>query len=239
MKKIGLVLLLAIVLCIPGCGGKEKAGTSNTKEVDKYASKLKESVGEGVSLPSESVTKVLAKTWNVVGGEDVYVMETDGTGSKNDETFTFESGFDDENHITLKIKMDESEKEELYSISTDTTGYGINLASLSGGKDLYLFPADLEVLQMSDERAAGMIGEWADESGNKYTFDKNGKMKIAGSKSDSEGTYSIVENAEGTLLLNIVVSGGSLEYAYTLDKENTVMELCSPGTETVHQWTKQ
>ena len=79
----------------------------------------------------------------------------------NDEELTFECGFDDEKNITLQMQI--GGKEHLYAISTDDTGYGINLTSLDGGKDLYFLPADLEFLAMDDERAQGIIGEWKDE----------------------------------------------------------------------------
>ena len=47
-----------------------------------------------------------------------------------------------------------------------------------------------------------------------------------------------MEDANGTRLLRIVVSGGSLEYEFTLNEDNTQMDLVSPGTDTVHRWTK-
>lgn len=238
MKKAILTLILAAVLCIPGCGQEKKPSVSTTKEVDQFANDMKEKTGDSVISPSESVTRAISKKWNVIENDDVYVLETDGTGSKNGEEFTFECGFDEENHITLRIQLDQ-DQEELYAITTDTTGYGINLASLNGGKDISLLPADLEFLDMADERAAGILGEWADESGNGYVFEKDGKMKIKGSDGDTKGTYSVVKNAEGKLLLNLVVSGGTLEFEYTLNDGNTEMELISPGTDTIHHWTKQ
>ncbi len=238
MKKALLTLMLAAVLCIPGCSGDKKPSASTTKEVDQFANDMKEKAGNGIISPSESVTKAISKKWNVIENDDVYVLETDGTGSKNGEDFTFECGFDEDNHITLRIKLDQ-DKEELYAITTDTTGYGINLASLNGGKDISLLPADLEFLDMSDERAAAILGEWADESGNKYLFEKDFKMEIKGSDENTKGTYSVVTNAEGKTLLNLVVSGGTLEFEFTLNDGNGEMELKSPGTDTVHHWTKQ
>ena len=38
--------------------------------------------------------------------------------------------------------------------------------------------------------------------------------------------------------LNLVISGGTLEYVYTLSDDGSTVELCSPGTDTVHKWTK-
>lgn len=120
MKKLILTALLMAVACISGCGEKqdsvEKAGISTTEQVDQAANEAKESLGDSVSLPSESVVKVMADTWNVAGSDDVYVMKEDGTGTKNGEPFTFECGFDDENHITLHIVMTDTEEEELYAL---------------------------------------------------------------------------------------------------------------------------
>ena len=113
------------------------------------------------------------------------------------------------------------------------------MESLDGGEDLRLLQADVEFLDMSDERASDLVGIWSDESGNKYEFRKNRKMKIKGSSGVTEGTYSAVQNEEGTLLLNLVVSGGSLEYEYTLSDDGNTLNLVSPGTETVHSWTKE
>ena len=81
-----------------------------------------------------------------------------------------------------------------------------------GGEDLYFLPADLEFLDMTDKRAEGILGEWSDESGNTYKFDEDKSMEIGGESGKTEGTYSVVEDANGTRLLRIVVSGGSLEY---------------------------
>lgn len=246
MKKTVLILLLVTVLGLTGCAGKDsgkadsnKSGKSNTEDVDQFAKEMKDKVGDSVSLPSESVAKAIAKKWIVADSNDIYDIKTDGSGTKNEEAFTFECGFDDENHITLDIKMKDTDEKELYAISTDTTGYGINLTALDKGKDLYLLPEDLEFLEMNDERAAGIIGEWADESGNKYTFKKDNTMKIKGSDSSNKGTYSVVLNAEGTLLLNMAVSGGALEFEYTLSDDEKTMELSNVGTDSSHTWTKQ
>ena len=109
---------------------------------------------------------------------------------------------------------------------------------LDNGKDLRLVPADLEFLGMGDERAAGIVGEWKDQSGNRYVFGKDNCVTIKGSDQDTEGTYSAVQDADGTLLLKLMVPGGSLEFEYKLNEDNTQIELCSPGTDVVHVWTK-
>lgn len=244
MKNLILAVLLAVAACISGCGkeeqdSEEKAGTSTTEQVDQAASDAKESLGDSVSLPSESVVKVMADTWNVVGSDDVYVLEEDGTGTKNGDPLTFECGFDDENHITLRIVMDDTQEEELYALSTDTTGYGVNLTALDGGEDLLFLPADITLLDLSDERAAAIPGEWSDGNGNTYTFKDDNTMVIDDSETETEGTYSVAEDSEGTSLLKIVVEGGALEFEYDLNEDGTEMDLQSPGTTTVHHWTKE
>ena len=238
MKKI-LVLAFVLVLALSGCSEKKKAGESVTEEVDSYAEDMNDTLGDQFSAPSEAVTKAVSGTWIVADSEDTYELKTDGTGRKNDEALTFECGFDDEKNITLKIKMDGSDTEELYAISTDETGYGIRLTALDGGGNLYLLPADIEFLDVNDERAKGIIGKWSDGNGNIYQLNDDMSMEIIGDGGSTEGSFSIVEDKSGTLLMRIVVSGGSLEYEYTLNEDGTQMDLVSPGTDTVHQWTKE
>ena len=42
------------------------------------------------------------------------------------------------------------EKEQLYAIEDDTTGYGLKLKSLDGGKDMELFQSDIKRIDISD-----------------------------------------------------------------------------------------
>lgn len=238
MRKRLVMIALAAMFCLAGCGSGKKAGESTTEEVDKFAKDAKGELGENTLVPSEAVTKSVSDTWNVKGTDEVYALKEDGTGTKDGETFTFECGFDDEKNITLLIRMDDTGDEALYAISTDDTGYGIDLTSLDGGDDITFVPADLEFLDMTDERAAGIVGEWSDESGNSYVFDKDQDMTIKGSDGDTKGTYSAVADEDGNTFFRIVVEGGSLEYEYTLSEDNTKMDLVSPGTDIVHTWTK-
>lgn len=238
MKRKLLSICFAAAVLLTACGSPTPAA-SKTEEVDQAASEMKDTLGDSVQLPSEAVANVLAKTWNVPENGDVYAMQTDGTGTKNGTPFTFKCGFDEDNNITLSVKNDGSEKEDVYAISADKTGYGIQLSSLDGGEDIYMFPADLKLIDMADERVSGIVGEWSDASDNKYCFDKDSRLIIRTGENETEGTYSVVENEEGTLLMNLVVPGGALEYAFTLDQTGKTLELCSPGTDIVHQWTKQ
>ena len=239
MKKKILILTFALMIGLmglTGCTEEKKAGKSTTEEVDSYTAEMEDTLGGQLSAPSEAVTKAVSNTWAVQGSDDIYELNVDGTGKKNDEDLTFECGFDDEKNITLQMRIGDAQM--LYAISTDETGYGIELTSLDGGEDLYFLPADLEFLDMTDKRAEGILGEWSDESGNTYKFDEDKSMEIGGESGKTEGTYSVVEDANGTRLLRIVVSGGSLEYEFTLNEDNTQMDLVSPGTDTVHRWTK-
>ncbi len=238
MRKKLVLIAAAAVLCLSGCSEEKRAGKSTTEKVDEFANDAKDSLGDNVSLPSESVTKAVSDTWIVSGTDEIYVLNEDGTGTKDGSPFTFECGFDDENNITLRIIMDDTEEEALYALSTDITGYGIDLTSLDGGEDLRFLPEDLEFLDLDDGRAAGLLGEWADASGNRYLFDDDGKVTIKSAGGDTEGTFSVVADEKGKLFFRIVVEGGSLEYEYTLNEDATKMDLVSPGTDVVHSWTK-
>ena len=139
---------------------------------------------------------------------------------------------------TKQVTMDGEEEGKLYAVTTDDTGYGVVLESLDGGKDIKLLQADTELLDLTDDRAKGLIGKWTDNSGNEYKLKKDGKLVIKSSSGETKGTYCVAENTDGTLRLNLVISGGTLEYVYTLSDDGSTVELCSPGTDTVHKWTK-
>ena len=64
MKKLAAVLILAAAITMTGCQGskqEEKPAASKTEEVNQASDELKEKLGDGYILPSEAVTKVLAK----------------------------------------------------------------------------------------------------------------------------------------------------------------------------------
>lgn len=240
MKRLVVALLLASTLCMTGCGDTKKTepAASTTEEVDKASSTMKEQMGDNAVLPSDSVKRVMAKQWKVIGTDTVYDLKEDGTGTKDDAGLTFECGFDEDNNITIKITMDGEEEGKLYAVTTDDTGYGIVLKSLDGGKDMKFLQADTDLLDLTDDRAKGLIGKWTDNSGNEYKLKKDGKLVIKSSSGETKGTYCVAENADGTLRLNLVISGGTLEYVYTLSDDGSTVELCGPGTDTVHKWTK-
>ena len=242
MMKKKILLLMAVTaaaFCLSSCGKDEKkAGDSATEKVDEMASQVQESV-DGVDLPSESVTKAVSNTWIVPDTGEIFILQTDGTGSRDGAPFTFECGFDDENNITLKIMMDDGSAENLYAISTDSTGYGMDLAALDGGADLKFLPEDLEFLSTDDERIADLIGTWTDESGNEYVFGSDGSLLIRSSDGETEGAFSAVADAKDGLFFRIVVEGGSLEYGFELSDDGNTLDLASPGTDVIHTWTKK
>ena len=235
MKKRLFALLLAAMLCVTmvACGDDE-----NTEKVDELASSMQESGATGILTPSQSVMGAMAKEWCVVDSDDIYVMNADGTGSKNDAAFTFECGFNKDNKITMSIKLDDAE--EVYLVSTHETGYGVNLKAVEGAEDKVLLPADLEFLALDDERVAGIVAEWKDASGNIYKLGKDFDLVIDGVKSDSEGTYSVVQNSEGEFFLNLVIKGSAYEYGFTLDNEKGELVLWGADSDTdeTHTWTK-
>ena len=235
MKKRLFALLLAALLCVTmvACGDDE-----NTEKVDELASSMQDGGAVGIITPSQSVMAAMAKEWCVVESDDIYVMNTDGTGTKNDAAFTFECGFNKNNKITMNIKFDDTE--EVYLVATDATGYGVSLKAVEGAEDKVLLPADLEFLALDDERVNGIVAEWKDASGNIYKLGKDFDLVIDGVKSDSEGTYSVVQNSEGKFFLNLVIKGSAFEYGFNLDNEKGELELwgADSDTDTTHIWTK-
>lgn len=231
MKKRLFALLLAGALCLASvaCGAKD-----NTDEVDQLASNMQDVGMVGFITPSDSVKNAMAKTWSVKDSEDVYVMNADGTGTKNDAEFTFECGFSEDNKIIMNITI--GDEVESYAISTDTTGYGVVLTGFGKAEDKVLLPADLEFLALDDERIAGISAEWKDASGNIYKLGEKFDLAIDGVNNDSEGTYSVVKTADGMLCLNLVIKGSAYEYEIELDGNE--LHLNMTGDDTVHTWTK-
>ena len=86
MKRLVVALLLASTLCMTGCGDTKKTepAASTTEEVDKASSTMKEQMGDNAVLPSDSVKRVMAKQWKVIGTDTVYDLKEDGTGTRED-----------------------------------------------------------------------------------------------------------------------------------------------------------
>ena len=230
MKKRLLVLLFVVVLCLSGCQSEEEA----KKEAIQNAF-------EDIGMEHSTVImNVLSKEWTVIGAEDTYTFTKEGTGNISGETFTYSCGFDEENNIALKIVMDKTTEEKYYYVSTDDTGYGLNLDLAGEEKDVYLFQSNVELLDLTDERAAVMVGEWADKSDNRYIFNEDGSMLIKGSQSETEGTFSVVEwKEDGSLLLTLVFGSDTMEFNYEILSDGTTVQLCRPGTDVIHTWIKK
>ena len=230
MKKRLLALLFVVVLCLSGCQSEEEA----KKEAIQNAF-------EDIGMEHSTVImNVLSKEWTVIGAEDTYTFTKEGTGNISGETFTYSCGFDEENNIALKIVMDKTAEEKYYYVSTDDTGYGLNLDLAGEEKDVYLFQSNVELLDLTDERAAVMVGEWADKSDNRYVFNEDGSMLIKGSQSETEGTFSVVEwKEDGSLLLTLVFGSDTMEFNYEILSDGTTVQLCRPGTDVIHTWIKK
>ena len=230
MKKGLLALLFVSVLCLSGC--------QNEAEKEKEAfQKAFETVD---TKYSDAIKNVLTNEWAEVEGETVYVFTKEGTGDISGETFTYSCGFDAENKIAMKIVMDETKEEKYFYVSTDDTGYGLNLDLVGEEDDVYLMRTNVNVLDASDERVAAIVGEWADKSDNRYVFHEDGTMVIKGSESETEGYFSLVEMKEdGSLLFNLLFANDIMDFYYAMSDDGSTMTLCRPGTDMIHTWTRK
>ena len=67
-------------------------------------------------------------------------------------------------------------------------------------------------------------------------IERNEKVeKPADLRKDYDAVLMAIGGHKG---VRLPMEGGSLEYEYTLSEDHTVLELCSPGTDTIHRWTK-
>lgn len=229
MKKKLLTLLFVGVLVLTGCQSTEEA------QKEKIL-KAFENIG---MEHSAVIMNVLSKEWVEVNGEDFYVFTKEGTGEISGESFTYSCGFDEEYNIALKMIMDDTKEEKYYYVTTDDTGYGLNLDMAGENEDIYLFQNNVELLELTDERASEVIGEWADKGDNRYILNEDGTMLIKGSQSETEGTFSVVEVKEdGSLLLTLVFGSDTMEFNYEFLKDGS-MQLCRPGTDIIHTWIRK
>lgn len=230
MKKKLLALLFVGILALGGCQSKEAADKEKIM-------KAFESIGMEYSTV---IANVLSKEWNVVDGEDIYEFTKEGTGTISGEAFTYSCGFDEDNQIALKIIADDTQEEHYYYVSTDDTGYGLHLDAVGNEEDVYLFQNNVELIAVDDERAKDLIGEWADKSDNRYVLREDRTMTIKGTSSETEGTFSVVEQKEdGTLLVTLVFGADTMEFTYSFLDNGDTVQLCRPGTDTVHTWIRK
>lgn len=228
MKKRLLVLFFVTLLCLTGCQSAEDA---KKEEIEKVFEEL------GVDH-DEVVMAVLSKEWTVSESDEKYLFTKEGTGSISGAGFCYTCGFDEDNNIALQIVMDDTKEERNYYVETDDTGYGLYLNPALEGETVYLIQSDVELLSITDERAADLVGEWADKSDNRYILNEDFSMVIKGSSGDKEGTYSVVLREDG-VILTLLFGSNTLEFSYEfLDNGNT-MQLCTPGTDVIHTWIKK
>ena len=173
----------------------------------------------------------------MTGTEDVYVLETDGTGKKNEEALVYECGFNEENQIVISITMDGEDEGTLYVATSDATGYGIDLQPVKEGEFLNLFPTNMELLELSDERVSSLVGSWKDDNQNEYIFEESGELLIKGKDADTPGTWCSIEKEEtGACIVNILVEGGSLEFEYEVSEDGKMLSLYNRGAEIWYYW---
>lgn len=226
MKKRLLALLFVGVLALTGCQNSE----------EEKIIKAFENIG---MEHSAVIMKVLSKEWVEMNDDNVYVFTQEGTGDISGESFTYSCGFDEEYNIVLKIIMNDTGEERYYYVSTDDTGYGLHLDRAGEGDDVYLFQNNVKLIGLSTQRASGVLGEWADKSDNRYIFNEDGTMLIKGSEGETEGTFSVVEVKEdGSLLLTLVFGSDTMEFNYEFLSDGS-MQLCRPGTDTIHTWIRK
>lgn len=230
MKKRLFVLLFAGMLALTGCQSKEEAQREKV-----------EAAFESIGMEHSAVIMgVLSKEWKVQDGEGTYIFTKEGTGEASGDAFTYSCGFDEDNNIALKLTMDADGEERYFYVSTDDTGYGLYLQDATSQEKVYLLQNNVELLPLTDERASGFIGEWADKSDNRYIFHEDGTMMIKGSESETPGTFSVVEQKEdGSLLMTLVFGSDTMEFTYEFLSDGKTLQLCRPGTETVHTWIRK
>lgn len=225
IKKFLLTLAFAVALVLGGCQDQEKELENAFENMD--------------TAYSEVLRTVLSKEWEEVGGEDIWKFAKDGTGNILGQGFTYRCGFDKENQMLLQIVMDDTEEERNFYVSTDDTGYGLYLQTPEGEK-VYLFQTNMELLDSADERAAGLLGEWKDGSGNRYVLKEDRTMVIRYvDGGETEGNYSAAERrVDGELILTLVFNRNTLDYSYGLSADGMSVTLSAPGADMVYEWTK-
>ena len=230
MKKKLLALLFVAVLCLTGCQSEEEEKKEALQEAF-----------ENIGMEHSAVImNVLSKEWVEADSKEIYAFTKEGTGEIAGAGFTYSCGFDDENNIALKITMDETKEEKYFYVSTDDTGYGLKLDLAGEEEDVYLIQNNIEIIDVSDECAAAVVGEWADKSDNRYILNDDNTMLIKGSQSETEGTFSVVKLKEdGSLLLTLVFGSDTMEFNFEFLDDGNTMKLCRPGTDIIHTWIKK
>jgi len=228
MKKRLFVLVCIGILCFTGCQSSE----------EKRQAEIMESF-ESMGVEYEAVIMtVLSKSWKVTDSEDIYEFTKEGTGNLSGKEFTYTCGFSDDHDIMLQIIMNDTEEKLNYFVSTDETGYGLYIESPENGKVIHLLQSNVELLDITDERAEFFVGEWADKGDNRYVLREDFTMVIKGAERETEGTYSVAIRDDKPVLM-LVFGSNTLEFEYELLKDQTTVKLQAPGTDNVHTWIKK
>ncbi len=246
MKNKLLILLFAVLLALTGCQEEEDVKEPSAEQKiasegneEEMAEDLEEVLGDYIIEPNDALKTVFSKSWDVTGTSETYVLEMDGTGMKNEESLTYECGFDEENQIILSFHIEGKASKESYIAVSDATGYGLDLTPIDGGETINLFPSNMELLAVSDERVTGLTGTWKDDNKNEYIFKEDGSLFIKGKESDTPGTWCAIEKEEeGVFIVNLLVEGGSLEFEYEIQEEGQTLALYNRGAETWYYWYK-
>ena len=234
MKKKLLISLAISLLAVTGCQSKEETAPTEQQQVTEA---IEEVFGDYIIQPNDALKTVFVKSWDVTGTDDVYVLEMDGTGKKNEEAFTYECGFNEENQIVISFTMEGSDEGTIYVATSDTTGYGIDLQPVADGEFLNFFPTNMELLEDSDERVTSLVGSWKDDNKNEYIFDASGELLIKGKDGDTPGTWcSMLKEETGACIVNLLVEGGSLEFEYTVSEDGKMLSLYNRGAEIWYYW---
>lgn len=234
MKKRVCILLLTSAFFVCGCENTEELQNAENAEKEQ----MRDSFDRMDREFSVIISNVLSKEWIEKESNEIYVFSADGDGSVSGADFSYYCGFDEKNDIILKIVMDDTAKEAYYYVSTDETGYGLYLDGPGTENDLYLMQNNIELFDLSDEQTQKILGEWSDQNDHRYIFKKDGTMLVKGTERDSEGTFRIARYKEtGEVYLMLVTGSNSMEFQYEFVNEDT-LELCRPGTDTVHTWEK-
>lgn len=226
MKKELFFLGLICAIFLTGCG--------DTAETEAMADAFERMNREYSTV----ICNVLSKEWTEIQSDEIYLFTKEGEGTISGQSFSYYCGFDEKNQILLKIVMDETMEEDYYYVSVDETGYGLYLDGPGKDQDLYLMQSNVEVLNLADERAEGVLGEWKDQNDHRYIFRENGTMTVKGSAGDSDGTFSTVRwKEDGSLRLMLVTGSNAMDFQYEFSDADT-LQLCRPGEETVHTWVR-
>lgn len=229
VKRRRFVLLLCIgILCLSGCQSKE----------EKHQAEIMEAFESMGTEYEQVIMSVLSGSWKVSDSEDIYEFTKEGTGNISGKEFTYSCGFNEEHDMMLQMIMGDTQEKLNFFVSNDETGYGLYFEPAGKDEGIHLLQSDIKLLEITDERAAFFVGEWADKSDNRYIFHEDFSMVVKGSERTSEGTYSVAIRDDVPFLM-LALDSNMLEFKYELLEDKTTVQLQAPGTDIVHTWMKK